>query len=294
MSRVRLIAISLVALMVAVGAFVVARTAAAPKAPKPVVVAPVAVQQVRVLVAARDLPVGERIDPAALTWEPWPATAVQSGAYITDGPPTSVGADSRAKLAAAAGEALGAAKSAVVGPDAKLASYAGSVVREHISAHEPILETKLVHAGAGGVMAVTLTPGMRAMSVPLTPETAAGGFILPGDHVDVVQIRRADGAIASSTVMKNVRVLAIDQNLNATPAKSGGAAQVGATATLELAPEQAEDMVLAKAQGDLTLVLRSYADAAGEARTGEIRRTNTQPVVRIFRNGAETEVKVAR
>lgn len=292
MGRVRLIIIGVVALVLAFGAALVARTAATPRPPKaaPVVVASA---QVQVLVAKRDMAVGERVEPSALGWQSWPAANVNP-LYITDGAAAPVATDSKAKLAAVANDAIGAAKSAVIGPDAKLASYTGAVVREHISAGDPIIDSKLVHAGAGGVMAVTLQPGMRAMSVPLTPETAAGGFILPGDHVDVVQIRRADGVIASSTVMKNVRVLAIDQNLNATPAKAG-ATQIGATATLELSPPQAEDMVLAKAQGDLTLVLRSYADAAGPTNTGDIRRASEQsPVVRIYRNGVATEVKVAR
>ncbi len=290
--RVRLYVILGAALVVALGLAFVARTAATPR-PVKIAPVPVAAPQVQVLVARRDLAVGERIDPAALGWQPWPASTVNA-AYIVDGAPVTVGTDSKARLAAVADKAIGAAKTAVIGPDAKLASYNGAVVREHIALGEPVIESKLVRAGAGGVMAVTLQPGMRAMSIPLTPETAAGGFILPGDHVDVVQVRRADGVIASSTVMKNVRVLAIDQNLSSTPAK-GSATQVGATATLELAPSQAEDMVLAKAQGDLTLVLRSYADAAGPTNTGVITRASeTPPVVRVYRNGVSTDVKVAR
>jgi pilus assembly protein CpaB len=152
-------------------------------------------------------------------------------------------------------------------------------------------------------MAITLNPGMRAMSVPLTAESAAGGFILPGDHVDVVESRQLEGPaqgggkhVIASTVMKNVKVLAIDQNLVAPK----GSSVVGATATLELNQQQAEVIVQAKAQGELTLVLRSYADAAGPAMTvaqntgksdeGVMRAS----VVRVFKSGAASEVTVSQ
>ena len=150
-------------------------------------------------------------------------------------------------------------------------------------------------------MAITLETGMRAMSVPLSAESAAGGFILPGDHVDVVESRQLEGAaqgggkhVLASTVMKNVKVLAIDQNL----AAPKGSSVVGATATLELNPQQAEVLIQAKAQGEITLVLRSYADVSGPAVTvaqntgkadeGVFRAS----VVRVYKSGAATEVTV--
>ena len=96
----------------------------------------------------------------------------------------------------------------------------------------------------------------------------------------------------SFTVMRNVRVMAIDQSNKADPRAM---TQQGATATLELSPAQAEDVVLARAQGELTLVLRSYADAAGGTSTGDIQRSPADgSVVRVFRTGDESDVKVVR
>ena len=89
-----------------------------------------------------------------------------------------------------------------------------AVVHEPIIEGEPITDRKVVRAGAAGVLAATLDPGMRAMAVPLSAESAAGGFILPGDHVDVVQSRQVevpggtDKKFASGSVLRNVKVLA--------------------------------------------------------------------------------------
>jgi pilus assembly protein CpaB len=140
---------------------------------------------------------------------------------------------------------------------------------------------------------------MRAMSVPLTAESAAGGFILPGDHVDVVQSRQTalgqggEKHFTSETVLRNVKVLAIDQNAG----KSTKLAQVGATATLEVSPEQAEVVALAKAQGELTLILRSYADIGGSTTVGVTKEKapeDASDVVKVFRDGKPQDVQVAR
>jgi pilus assembly protein CpaB len=143
---------------------------------------------------------------------------------------------------------------------------------------------------------------VRGRRVPHSAATAAGGFILPGDHVDVVMTHQLEGAgggkkFASDTVLKNVRVLAIDQT---TGAPKEGTSVVGATATLEVNSKQAEVLALSKAQGDLSLVLRSYADAAGPAVTVAQNDESTfrAAVVKVFRNGSSsgstTEVTVTR
>jgi pilus assembly protein CpaB len=162
------------------------------------------------------------------------------------------------------------------------------------------VEDKVVHAGGGGVLAVTLDPGMRAMAVPLSAESAAGGFILPGDHVDVVQSRQMDGPngakkYAAGSVLRNVKVLAIDQNTG----KQKTPSVVGATATLEVTPDEAELLALSKAQGELTLTLRSYADTAGASSAGSGPRLAQQvtvapTVVQVFRNGAPSMVAVSQ
>jgi pilus assembly protein CpaB len=153
-------------------------------------------------------------------------------------------------------------------------------------------------------MAVTLDAGMRAMAVPLTAESAVGGFILPGDHVDIVMSRQLDAStggapgagkqVVATVVLNNVRVLAIDQN-NAGPQKT--VAEVGATATVEVSPEQAEQLVIAKGLGQLTLVLRSYADAAGPATSGSNAPSGGNgngDVVRVFSPGESSSVMVTQ
>ena len=289
MGRVRLILISLVALVVALGAAFVARGFATPRQPTVVVAAPVAPPPrptLNVLAAKHDLQVGDRLDASSIGWLAWPAEGV-SPTFVTDGAaPASAPADLQGKAVLAAGSAAQVAKTAVGAADpGRLAGWFGAVVRT---------PTTGGRAGARGVLAVTLQPGMRAMSLPLTAESGAGGFILPGDHVDVVQIQKSAAGVQASTVMRNVRVLAIDQSTRA-DAKSASAAQPGSQATIELSPTQTEDMVLARAQGELTLVLRSDADAAGATSTGDITRTPPGgSVVRVFRSGQESEVKVAR
>jgi pilus assembly protein CpaB len=231
----------------------------------------------KVLVAARDLAPGQRLTDADLEWKDWPAGEVNP-AFITDGsvpvpqPAAAEDAEEKAEKAGADDEGTvarvtrAATEMATGGAEA---DYYGSVVREPILAGEPIVARKIVRAGDSGYMAAYLEPGMRAMSIGVSVETAAGGFILPGDRVDVlvtVELQDTGGEgggqtrYASSTVLQNVKVLAVDQS---TRAEDDQQAVVGATATLEVAPIDAEALALAKAAGTLSLVLRSYADTAG-------------------------------
>jgi pilus assembly protein CpaB len=147
--------------------------------------------------------------------------------------------------------------------------------------------------GDSGYLAAYLEPGMRAMAIGVTVESAAGGFILPGDRVDVVftgedksGVEGGGGKFIAGTVLHNVKVLAIDQS---TRAGDDEQAVVGATATLEVGPQDAEILAQAKAQGELSLSLRSYADTAGPS--GSIRRAAAaaapqRQTVRIYRGGA--------
>jgi pilus assembly protein CpaB len=111
-------------------------------------------------------------------------------------------------------------------------------------------------------MAAILPSGMRAISTEISPETGAGGFILPNDYVDVIVSRRERGTSGdvhvSETILTNVRVLAIDQTVED---KGGQKVVVGKTATLELAPQQAEILAQSRQQGTLSLALRSLIDA---------------------------------
>jgi len=148
-------------------------------------------------------------------------------------------------------------------------------------------------------MAAYLEPGYRAMAVRVTVETAAGGFILPGDRVDVLLTRETklenianpEGSkFASSTVMQNLKVLAIDQS---TRAGEDEQAVVGATATLEVRPGDAEALALAKSEGELSLILRSYADTSGpNGRVAPAQVTLESRTVRVFRGNEPQTVVV--
>jgi pilus assembly protein CpaB len=256
----------------------------------------------RVLVAKRDLKIGDRLTAQDLDWQEWPVDAVNA-AYVTDGsvaPPPPPAAPAKGKPAGSAATATATVQAtraieelSGAGPTA---NFVGSVVREPFLAGEPIVERKLVHAGDSGYLAVVLQPGMRAMSVAVTVETGAGGFILPGDRVDVilaaeVSSDQTEGASrkawSSGTVLRNIKVLAIDQ---ATKPENGATTVVGATATLEVGPQEAEALALAKSLGDLSLTLRSYADAQQPSGLGEDvrsaqRSTGSGGGVRVFRNG---------
>ncbi len=264
----------------------------------------------QVLVAAKDLAPGQRLTDADLTWKEWAVDEVNP-AFITDGSvpiPAAEKTDAEAEAQAEAEDAKpeGAVASVTraatnLATGGAKADYVGSVVREPILAGEPIIARKIVRAGDSGYMAAYLEPGMRAMSIGIAVDTAAGGFILPGDRVDVVLTRETNFGNASAaesdrpkftsaTVLQNIKVLAIDQSTRA-----GDDAQtvVGATATLEVAPTDAEALALAKAEGELSLSLRSYADTGGPSgRTSAPVRQQQSSAVRVYRGGAPEVVVV--
>ena len=189
---------------------------------------------VEVLVAKSDIGLGQAVKPEDLQWQAWPAS-------------TGNNLISRAGRAEAIQE------------------IAGSIARSPIFAGEPIREQKLVKANGSGFMAAILPTGMRAISTEISPETGAGGFILPNDRVDVILSKRDNNpernggdAVQTEVILSNVRVLAIDQ---APKEKEGSNTLVGRTATLELKPEQAETLVRARQSGTLALALRSITDS---------------------------------
>ena len=192
----------------------------------------------KVLIATTNIGVGQRLSPSVVSWQDWPEGAVRPE-YIT----ADVIADAPAQMT-------------------------GTIARFEIFAGEPIRESKLVRAEQGYLSAVIL-PGMRAVSVSVTAESGAGGYIVPNDRVDVVRTSRTGGATGTQVILSNVKVLAIGNRLGETGASAGNPdpndpqAQVfGAEtiATLELTPGQSETIIGAGAQGKLTLVLRSVAD----------------------------------
>ena len=225
-----------------------------PPAPAPVA----QIETVDVLVAQRDIGMGHSVSPGDLKWQVWPtASAGPNMIRKTDKPNA-------------------------------MEELSGSIARGTFSTGEPIQEAKLIKANGSGYMAAVLPKGMRAISIEILPETAAAGFILPGDHVDVILSRRdketekASGIEAhiSETILKNVRVLAIDQTVEE---KNGQKVVVGKTATLELAPRQTEILSVGRQKGTLSLALRSITDTTGKAESAS--EEASQNSINIIRFG---------
>ena len=262
----------------------------------------------RVLIATREIKAGTRLGEGDLGWQDWPVTSLNP-AYITDGstPPAGgavAGAEGSAAPvvpAAVTKPANGIAQAVTdkIMPSASKEAYVGGVAREDILANEPIIDAKIVRADEGGFMAVMLQPGMRALAVPVSVDNTAGGFILPGDHVDILvthQTQRSGGGAGTidsvQPVLRNIRVLAIDQAVSTDKDKQS---VIGATATLEVSPEDGQAVTLAKASGTLSLMLRSYADASGPSGVVNASPTGaSDSTVRVFRNGQASEVMVSR
>jgi pilus assembly protein CpaB len=228
----------IVVLAIAIGAGGIAAYLASGSSDKPAPAEPVAqLPTVDVLVAKNEIGLGQTVKPEDLQWQTWPAASA-SNVFIK-----------RSEK-----------------PEAQK-DFTGSIARSPFIAGEPIREQKLVKAdGSSGFMAAILPTGMRAVSTEITPETGAGGFILPNDRVDVILTQRFKNPerpnlpdiVVSKPILMNVRVLAIDQ---APKEKDGQTAVIGKTVTLELKPEQITTLQAARQGGQLSLALRSMVDA---------------------------------
>lgn len=187
----------------------------------------------QVLVAKQDLPAGLILKEEHTRWQAWPR-ATLADSYIKAG-------------------------------DGANANFTGAVVRRGIVAGQPITTSQVVRSGDRGFLAAVLSPGRRAVSVPISAVSGIAGFVFPGDRVDLILThelpRSGRGARASETVLVNVRVLAIDQKTN----DQNAAPQVAKTATLELTPKQVEQVALVQKMGTLSLSLRSLPDESAVA-----------------------------
>jgi pilus assembly protein CpaB len=213
-------------------------------APAPVETAAVpapAIPTVEVLVAAVDIPLGNGLQANDLRWAAWPADSVP------------VGVIRKSETPEAQKELM------------------GHLARAQIFASEPIRRERLMKTDGSGFLSAVLPSGKRAIAITIDNRGAnsAGGFILPNDRVDVIRTRRDDAAsraassdvMMSETLLTNIRVLAIGQNVQE---RNGEKVVTGETATLELEPRQAESVALAQRTGSISLALRSLADAKGD------------------------------
>ena len=260
-----------------------------PPPPQIVAAAPPPQPMAQVLVAKRDLAQGARLVQGDIGWQSWPVSSLNP-AFVTDGrAPEAAPATPVAAAAKTASHVAAVAASTVSG--GPMEARFGAIVRQPILANEPIIDAKLVRGGDGGFMSIVLHQGMRAFAVPITVASAAGGFILPGDRVDVLATHAAEGGRGSiaQILLRNVRVLAIDQG--AQPPK-GAQAIVGGVATLEIPAQDDEMLAQAKASGEIILALRAYADSAGAVARASLTSGGATGTVRILRNGLPSEVTV--
>jgi pilus assembly protein CpaB len=189
----------------------------------------------KVLVAKRALPVGTIITADAIGYQLWPQEMVQD-AYFIDG-------------------------------EADMSKLLGTVVRNPLTAGEPVTQGSLVSPGDRGFLAAALGPGMRAITVPVSAKTGVGGFVFPGDHVDMMltQTLSGDGEgdklRTTETILRNLRVLATDQATESTTTEDGKTVvKAVRTVTFEVTPRIAEKISVAQTMGTLSLALRSIAD----------------------------------
>src|SRR2546421_2168674 len=259
----------IVVLTIAVGAGGIAAYLASGSDNKPPT-APVAqLQTVDVLVAKSDIGLGQSVTPGDVQWQAWPA-ATATNSFIRR--------NER--------------------PDATT-QVAGSIARAPFIAGEPIREPKLVKANGSGFMAAILPTGMRAISTEISPETGAGGFILPNDRGDVILSKReqnpdrggAADIVHSGAILANVRVLAIDQ---APKEKDGQTSVVGKTVTLELKPEQAETLARARQSGTMSLALRSIADVNATETGSEDQLAKRGETIKVVRYGVSSPTTIQK
>jgi pilus assembly protein CpaB len=154
----------------------------------------------------------------------------------------------------------------------QLENFNGAIVRRQIHAGEPVTAGVLTRAGEGGFMAAVLEPGMRAESIAVSATSGNAGFISPGDRVDLIVTHRIHtdnstnnltGTVISDTFVRDVRVLAVDQQLE----NSENQAILAKTVTVEVTPKQAEQITVAADLGKISVMLRSAAPAEGTANT---------------------------
>ena len=192
----------------------------------------------KVLVAQRALPVGTIITADSVAFQLWPKEMVQD-AYFIDG-------------------------------EADMNKLLGTVVRYPITAGQPVTQGGLVAPGDRGFLAAALGAGMRAVTIPVSAKTGVGGFVFPGDHVDLLLTQTVPAADtgqplkATETFLRNVRVLATDQSTETTVEEGKTVVHTFQTVTLEVTPKMAEKIEVAETVGTLSLALRSLADNQGE------------------------------
>ncbi|EQB13040.1 MULTISPECIES: Flp pilus assembly protein CpaB [Sphingobium] len=199
---------------------------------------PVEADQPHVLVAVKALPVGTILDAESFRFQPWPKDLVEQAYYLRG--------------------------------QADPTKLAGSVVRTAITAGQPLTQGALVKPGDRGFLAAALAPGMRAVTVPVSAQTSVAGFVFPGDRIDLVLTQSVAGGgdgeplKVSETILRNLRVLATDQRMDALGPDGKPVVQTYSNVTLEVTPKIAEKIAVAQTVGSLSMSLRSMADTPSD------------------------------
>jgi len=195
---------------------------------------PKKVEAVRVLVAEVALPAGTFLKEEHLRWQPWPSDTQIPESYL-------------------------------VKKTTQTTDLFGAVIRRGISAGDPITKGRIIKPGERGFMAAVLIPGYRAMSIKIGADSGVAGLVFPGDRVDIIlthNLEKNDGEQhrASETILKNVRILALDSRVD----DETGQPKLAKTATMELTPKQVEIISVARELGRLSLSLRALAKNEAE------------------------------
>lgn len=173
------------------------------------------------------------------------------------------------------------------------------MVDRALAANEPLLASKLVGSGANNLSG-TLTPGMRAVSVKSDNVNGVGGFVMPGDRVDILVTRQTGDSDKPVTVTQvlseNSLVMGVDQTSDRDTDKP----IVAKAVTVEVTPEQAQAISLAQSLGQITLTLRQRADAAPLAKKATtisdlaVYGVRKAPVARAVARPSAPQVRVTR
>lgn len=221
---------------------------------------------VEVIVAGRDIALGQPIEPQLLTTISWPVGSVPDGVFT----------DMEVLLPERGGEPRRA--------------------RRAISAGELILISKVSEFGEKVTIVQTLADGYRAMAIEVTAETAVGGFVTPGDFVDVVLTHGRDEGLRAATILQNVRIVGVDQDSD----ERSDAPEIARTVTVEVTPDESQRLALAQQAGTLSLSLRSESLDA-DTQLGSIRLRDlleedvptatgdVRPVIAVRRAGVVVE-----
>jgi pilus assembly protein CpaB len=194
----------------------------------------------KILVARKALPVGTIIDQESLTFQAWPKELVQN-AYYQEG-----------------------------APESDMTKLLGTVVRNAITAGQPVTQGSLVGPNDRGFLAAALGPGMRAVTVPVSSTSGVAGFVFPGDRVDLVLTQEVTGGgdgpalKVSETIVRNLRVLATDQRIDSKDEEGKTVVKTFSMVTVEATPRLAEKIAVSQSLGTLSLSLRSIADNTAE------------------------------